>query len=362
MTSGGEFLIMQRVHRSPRYLGSLVRAKLAREARPIWVDVCVTNRCHLSCEYCYGDYHHRHDDIGQLKVEQLFAIVDEAAALGTAVLTLTGGEPMLHKSIGRIVERAVSRGISVGMVTSGFRVKERVDELASLSSIVVSVDGPEPINDLNRGQGTFAVAMAALEACQARGIPRIVKAVLNRRNKDQVPWLLELAGRFGARLEVVMTYAPQSDRQLRMHGDNSLDAGERQALADALLDHKRRGAPMVFRERVWENMARWWQHHGGDRVTREERRERFEYLPCSAGRYYAFIDGDGRMYPCNQRLADFPARSVLEVGVRAAWEHLRDHGCFACAAPWLNQQHLVSSERLLARSLGRDLLARVARA
>ncbi|WP_437524618.1 hypothetical protein WME79_36360 [Sorangium sp. So ce726] len=97
---------MHGVHRSPRYLGSLVRAKPAREARPIWV-----------------------------------------------------GEPMLHKSIDRIVERAVSRGISVERVPSGFRVKERVEELAKRSSIVVSVDGPEPIDDLNRGQGTFAVAM-----------------------------------------------------------------------------------------------------------------------------------------------------------------------------------------------------------
>ncbi|WP_437874671.1 radical SAM/SPASM domain-containing protein [Sorangium sp. So ce513] len=362
MTSRGEFHIVPSVHRSPRYLGSLVRAKLAREARPVWVDICVTNRCHLSCEYCYGDYHHRRDSIGQFHVEQLCSMVDEAATLGTAVMTLTGGEPMLHKSIGKIIDRAVSRGISVGMVTSGFRVKERVDELVRLSSIVLSVDGPEPINDANRGAGTFAVSMGALEVCQARGIPRIVKAVLNRRNKDQVPWLLDLAARFDARLEVVMTYAPQSDRQLRMHGDNSLDAGERQALADALLAHKRAGAPLVFRERVWENMARWWEHHGEDRVTDGERRERFPYLPCSAGRYYAFIDGDGRMYPCNQRLADFPAKNVLEVGFRAAWEHLRDHGCFACAAPWLNQQHLVSSERHLVRSLGRDLLARVARA
>ncbi|WP_437760607.1 radical SAM/SPASM domain-containing protein [Sorangium sp. So ce1389] len=362
MTIDGKFSIVTGVHRSPRYLGSLVRAKLAREARPIWVDVCVTNRCHLSCEYCYGDYHHRRDSIGQFNYEQLCAIVDEAASLGTAVMTLTGGEPMLHKSIGRIIDRAVGLGISVGMVTSGFRVKERVDELVRLSSIVLSVDGPEPINDLNRGEGTFAVSMGALEVCQARGIPRIVKAVLNRRNKDQVPWLIDLAARFDARLEVVMSYSPQSDRQLRIHGDNSLDSGERQVLADALLAYKREGAPLVFRERVWENMALWWQQHGGDRVTEEEKKPRFPYLPCSAGRYYAFIDGDGRMYPCNQRLADFPAKNVLEVGFRSAWEHLHDHGCFACAAPWLNQQHLVSSEKLLVRSLGRDLLARVARA
>lgn len=358
MTFYGATRIMSKVHRSPRYLGSLIRAKLTREARPIWLDISVTNRCHLSCEYCYGDYHHRRDGIGQFQYEQLCAIVDEAAALGTAVMTLTGGEPMLNKSIGRIVERAVSRGISVGMVTSGFRVKERVDELVRLSSIVVSIDGPEPINDLNRGQGSFAVAIGALEACQARGIPRIVKAVLNRRNKDQVPWLLDLARRFDARLEVVMSYAPQSDRQLRMHGDNSLDAGERQALADALLAHKRAGAPLVFRERVWHNMALWWQHHEGDRVTQGEKQASFPYLPCSAGRYYAFIDGDGRMYPCNQRLSDFPAKNVLEVGVRAAWEHLSGHGCFACAAPWLNQQHLVSS----VSSLGRSLLMRGGRA
>jgi MoaA/NifB/PqqE/SkfB family radical SAM enzyme len=338
------------VHRTLRYMGGLLTAKLAREDRPLWLDIAVTNRCHLSCEYCYGDYHHRRDGIGQLGREQLCAILDEAAALGTRVVSLTGGEPMLHKSIAEIIERAVNHHITVGMVTSGFQVPERASELSKLSWIVISVDGPEPINDLNRGEGSFASALKALQACEQHGIARSIKAVLNRRNKDQLPWLLEMATRFGARLEVVMSYSPQSDRQLRAHGDQSLDREERQTLADALLVYKQKGAPLVFRERVWDNLARWWERHPSDRVRPEERVAGFPYLDCCAGHYYAFIDGDGRMYPCNQRFGDFAGKSVLAVGVRAAWENLRAHGCSACAAPWLNQQHLVTSfEQLIAR-------------
>ena len=337
------------MHRSISYMGALLRAKLAGESRPLWVDVAVTNRCHLSCEYCYGDYHHRKDDIGQFRLEQLHTILDDAAALGTKVACLTGGEPMLHKSITQIIERAASHNITVGMVTSGFRIRERVTELAALSWIVISLDGPEPVHDLNRGTGSFAVAMGALEAVARQGISRVIKAVLNRRNKDQLPWLLDTAARLGARLEVVMSYAPQSDRQLRIHGDMTLDAQERQILAEALLAHKQRGAPLVFRERIYENLARWWPSHKSDRVRTDEVVSGFPYLECCAGRYYAFIDGDGRMYPCNQRIAEFDARNVLEVGVRAAWEHLHGHGCHACAAPWLNQQHLVNNigKRLL---------------
>jgi MoaA/NifB/PqqE/SkfB family radical SAM enzyme len=330
-------------------MGALLRAKLARESRPLWVDVAVTNRCHLDCEYCYGDYHHRKDEIGQFRLEQLHTILDDAAALGTKVACLTGGEPMLHKSIIQIIERAASHNMAIGMVTSGFRVRERTHELAALSWIVISLDGPEPVHDLNRGKGSFAVALSALEAVQRQGIPRVIKSVLNRRNQDQLPWLLDTTARLGARLEVVMSYAPQSERQLRVHGDMSLDRDERQALAEALLAYKQRGAPLVFRERVYDNLARWWQSHRSDRVQTDEVVADFPYLPCSAGRYYAFIDGDGRMYPCNQRIAEFDARNVLEVGVRGAWEHLRDHGCFACAAPWLNQQHLVNN-------IGRRLL------
>src|SRR5688572_5070691 len=171
--------------------------------------------------------------------------------------------------------------------------------------------------------------MAALAAVQQQGIPRVIKSVLNRRNKDQLPWLLATATRFDARLEVVMSYAPQSDRQLRMHGDMSLDHGERQTLADVLLAYKQRGAPLLFRERVYDNMARWWDKHRSDRVQTSEVISGFQYLECSAGRYYAFIDGDGRMYPCNQRIAEFDAMNVLEVGLGRAWEHLHDHGCFA---------------------------------
>lgn len=349
MTSVGGGSNILRVHRSVRYVSALLRAKLARENRPLWIDVAVTNRCHLDCEYCYGDYHHRKDDVGQFRLEQLHTILDEAASLGTKVVCLTGGEPMLHRSIVKIIERAVSHDMAVGMVTSGFQVRDRAGDLTGLSWIVVSLDGPQSVNDLNRGKGSFSVALQALEACREAGIPRLIKSVLNRRNKDQVPWLLDTAERLGARLEVVMSYAPQSDRQLRMHGDMSLDRDERQALADLLLSYKRRGAPLVFRERVYENLASWWQQHTSDRARREETVPGFPYLECSAGRYYAFIDGDGRMVPCNQRIAEFSGKNVLDVGVARAWEHLRDHGCYACAAPWLNQQHLVNN-------LGRRLL------
>jgi len=63
----------------------------------------------------------------------------------------------------------------------------------------------------------------------------------------------------------------------------------------------------------------------------------FDYIKCYAGIYSAFIHGNGKMYPCNQVIPDFPAKNVLRTVLKKSWEHLTINKCKACNVIFLNQ-------------------------
>jgi MoaA/NifB/PqqE/SkfB family radical SAM enzyme len=67
--------------------------------------------------------------------------------LGTTIITQSGGEPLLHPDLDRIVERVRSHGILAGMITNGYLLtRERIERLnrAGLEHLQISIDNALP--------------------------------------------------------------------------------------------------------------------------------------------------------------------------------------------------------------------------
>jgi MoaA/NifB/PqqE/SkfB family radical SAM enzyme len=88
---------------------------LASPRRPLLVQLVVTRRCNLSCGYCSDATTCRAGT-----VEVLEQRIDHIAKLGTLVLTLTGGEPLLHPKLDHLIARAVSHGMVVTTISNGY--------------------------------------------------------------------------------------------------------------------------------------------------------------------------------------------------------------------------------------------------
>jgi MoaA/NifB/PqqE/SkfB family radical SAM enzyme len=89
---------------------------LVSPRRPLLVQLVVTRRCNLACGYC-----HEYDDVSQ-PVEQalLERRIDRAGELGTVVLTLTGGEPLLHPALDTLIARGVAKGMVCTLISNGY--------------------------------------------------------------------------------------------------------------------------------------------------------------------------------------------------------------------------------------------------
>jgi len=113
------------------------------KSRPMLVHLVVTRQCNLDCGYC-NEYD---DHSAPVSIETLLRRVDKIADLGTVVLTLTGGEVLLHPELDRVVERAVSRGMVCTGITNGYPLTahwiERLN-CAGLTLLQISIDNLEP--------------------------------------------------------------------------------------------------------------------------------------------------------------------------------------------------------------------------
>ena len=130
------------VSRTIRGIGKVIGA-LTSTDHPLLAHIIPIRRCNLACEYC-----NEYDDFSKpVPTEVMFQRVDKLAALGTSVVTISGGEPLLHPELDQIIARIRQHRVVAGMITNGYLlVPERIERLnrAGLEWLQISIDNLNP--------------------------------------------------------------------------------------------------------------------------------------------------------------------------------------------------------------------------
>jgi MoaA/NifB/PqqE/SkfB family radical SAM enzyme len=120
----------------------LVRA-LRFPYQPVAAHLIPIRRCNLACAYC-----NEYDDRSlPVPVDDVFRRIDQLAALGTGIITLSGGEPLLHPDLDAIVRRIRQHGVIATLITNGYLLsRERIRRLnrAGLDHLQISIDNVVP--------------------------------------------------------------------------------------------------------------------------------------------------------------------------------------------------------------------------
>jgi MoaA/NifB/PqqE/SkfB family radical SAM enzyme len=121
----------------------MIARGLSASDHPILAHVVVTRRCNLSCAYC-----NEYDSVSPpVSTEEMLRRIDRLAAIGTLAVTLSGGEPLLHPEVGHIVRRIRQRGMLASLITNGYLLTAaRIEELnrAGLDTLQISIDNVVP--------------------------------------------------------------------------------------------------------------------------------------------------------------------------------------------------------------------------
>ena len=122
---------------------ALVGHALASTRHTVMAQIVPMRRCNLSCAYC-----NEYDDVSKpVPLDEMIRRIDHLARLGTSIITISGGEPLLHPDLDQIIARIRHHGRMAGMITNGYLLMpERIQRLnkAGLDHLQISIDNVQP--------------------------------------------------------------------------------------------------------------------------------------------------------------------------------------------------------------------------
>ncbi|HXX14131.1 MAG TPA: radical SAM protein [Candidatus Eremiobacteraceae bacterium] len=125
-----------------RELRGIAKALLSTK-HPFLAHIIPMRRCNLDCTYC-----NEYDDTSKpVPLQEMKRRLDALADIGTSVITISGGEPLMHPDLDEIIRHIRKRGMIAGLITNGFFLnKERIQRLneAGLEHLQISIDNAVP--------------------------------------------------------------------------------------------------------------------------------------------------------------------------------------------------------------------------
>jgi|GEM_PF-2311526 len=150
------------------------------------VNFTVTNYCNARCVYCSF---HLQKDRKIVSLEEARRAIDYLAGIGTGMVSLTGGEPLLNDDLLDIVRYARQSGLITISGTNGLLLDEgKARELgrAGLNAMWISYESNTALDfERNRGvPGLHEKVRAGVEALQNANVPCFAIALINRSITD----------------------------------------------------------------------------------------------------------------------------------------------------------------------------------
>jgi len=287
--------------------------------RPSLISWNLTRKCNLRCPHCYLDAGRAADR--ELTTDECLSLLDEMSELGTEMLILTGGEPLLRQDVHQIARAASERGMWVVMGTNGVLVTDQVAEtMAScgVKGVGISIDSLDPErHDAFRqgGRADFAPAriggrsswhhsVRALDVCRAHGLEVLVQSTVTQENRAEVPALLNFAREKGA-WSFNLYFLVSTGRGESM---TELGAAPTEEVLHQLAAWQEACRPMLVRAKCAPQFKR---------IAYEEGLAGLDSGGCMAGTEYCRITPEGDVTPCPYMTA--VAGNVLQSGFRAVW-------------------------------------------
>ena len=176
-----------------------------------YLRISVTDRCNLRCRYCMpeeGVQLMRHEDM--LSYEEIVHVVKAASLMGIDKIRLTGGEPLIRRSLADLVAMLASvSGIKdISLTTNGLLLRQYAHALkmAGLQRLNVSLDtlNPEKYRLITRG-GDLTRVLDGIRAAREAGLDpvKINCVVFQSSDEEDALMVKEYAGREGLQVRFI---------------------------------------------------------------------------------------------------------------------------------------------------------------
>ncbi len=274
---------------------------------PLMVTLELTDRCNFRCVYCQLPIMNR----DEMDTADWLRAIDELREAGMMRVSLMGGEPLIRKDIGTIIDHLRARGVNVAMNTNGWLVPDRIEEVAKLDLMCVTLDGPPEVHDVQRHKGSHDKVLRAIDAAQARGVKVVTMTVMTARGIHHADYVLEVAKEKGIRSFFQLEHDAEGDPDKEI--GRGISEPEIAGVARHLLRRKDEGWPVGPSRTYLRALA----GEEGEGVRRLH-----SCGDCNASRYFLSITPEGDVIPCPLTFRQAPRLNGKQMGFLRAFEEL----------------------------------------
>jgi MoaA/NifB/PqqE/SkfB family radical SAM enzyme len=270
---------------------------------PHTIDFAVTPRCPYHCPHCsYG-----HRKMEELSLDEILHLIQDMKDLGTAILGITGGEPMIRSDLEQIVAACFPE-IATIIYTTGYNFnKKRAEKLydAHVGSIIIGLDSTDPIiQEKVRGQkGSLELGIQALKICHEIGIYTGINTIATRERL------------LNGELERIYDLACSLDvGELRLNFP--IATGRWAGCSKEQLKAEELEMLKKMRKRLSKKRS-------GPIVTTLAEYETEDFMGCNTGYQTVFIDSSGEVCPCDFTPLSFG--NITETPLKDIWKQMEEY-------------------------------------
>ncbi|MBI3190884.1 DUF3463 domain-containing protein [archaeon] len=241
----------------------------------------VTSMCNARCKTCnlWKKTREHKDDMTK---EEIFRMLDKAKEARISGYVAWGGEPLLRKDLPEILHYAKNKKISTTVITNGYFLKDRCDEIARFTDfLIVSIDANDELHDEMRGvKGMRERAIEGIVAYKNRKTDTkiIINCTVSKLNLGKIDGLIELSRDLG----ILIAFEPMEIIQ----GYNEHlqpDSEELRTAFSRIIKYKKSGYKIVNSVQYIKNFA-----------------VKKKYV-CHAPKFYITVDAHGNIFSCEFR-------------------------------------------------------------
>ncbi|MFH0832610.1 MAG: radical SAM protein [Candidatus Aenigmatarchaeota archaeon] len=261
--------------------------------------------CNLRCKYC-GLPKNR---IKEMSTNQIKKAIDEFSNAGTKVWNFTGGEPLLRKDIGELINYAKDCGLFVMLTTNGVLFEKMYNELKNIDRIFMSLNGSKEIHEKTKGRGTYEKVIESIKSAKSRGFDITIQSTICEENTKNdffgLRYLFGLSNELGVRIIFHPVYSHKYGKS------NDPMSAEKNIKAIELIKKSKEKFKQIGRDNAVYN--EWIRRFDGRKAKKSY-----------AGILYCNLLPNGYVSPCFFSKESYDG---LKIGFVNAFNKIKPHQC-----------------------------------
>lgn len=245
---------------------------------PIQADIVVTGKCHCKCWHCFRSKYNK-EDLSLNKIKEVMVSLD---SMGTSVIGITGGEPMLREDILEII-KSIPKSIEGHLYTTGYGIDEEFAsnlKRTNITRCIISLDhfNEEIVCKLRNNQNAYKDVIKAIKSLKQNNIYTAVTVCINENLSatDELEKYFQFVSNLGVDEIRIVMQIPQGKLENKNVG---------KIYADNI-------------ETVKSFKKKYNMQEGCPTIVNFCEIESSNYFGCNAGANYIAINNDGAVSPC----------------------------------------------------------------